>query len=222
MDFHTAYEDFLFKHLHNRTEEETTRLKEGLGHAEKLFLEQVWWPVMGHFDGLVPEYEVSDFKDGSRYLDFAFLRPPYRICIEIDGYGPHLRDLSRWQHADQLHRQNDLVMDGWLIFRFAYTEVKEKPRSCQQMIQRIMGRWYGSQLQLPQFKLKESEIIRHLVQRGSEITSAEVMQRLKVSDRSARDLLHSLAAQKIILPVSGKQRVRRYKLNPQTELPALW
>jgi hypothetical protein len=34
-------------------------------------LQQVWWPAVKSFEGLNPEYEVHDFKDGVRYLHYA-------------------------------------------------------------------------------------------------------------------------------------------------------
>ncbi|WP_426901554.1 hypothetical protein [Rossellomorea vietnamensis] len=39
-----------------------------------------------HFRFLHPEYEINDFKDGKRYLDFAYIRPTMQICFEIDGW----------------------------------------------------------------------------------------------------------------------------------------
>ncbi|WP_252183434.1 hypothetical protein [Rossellomorea vietnamensis] len=73
-----------------------------------------------HFRFLHPEYEINDFKDGKRYLDFAYIRPTMQICFEIDGYGPHLQKISRWQFSDSLERQNQLVIDGWTVIRFSY------------------------------------------------------------------------------------------------------
>jgi hypothetical protein len=70
-----------------------------------LSLGNVWWPLFHHFDHLHPEYEVDDFMDGKRYLDFAYIRQGARIYFEIDGYGSHLKGVSRWQFADHLERQ---------------------------------------------------------------------------------------------------------------------
>lgn len=67
-----ALDHFLANHLANREGERYRRLQEGHGHAEQLFLQQVWWPAFGGFTDLHPEYEVKDFRDGTRFLDFAF------------------------------------------------------------------------------------------------------------------------------------------------------
>ena len=91
MEFEKAHQSFICVHKQARTGERLRRLEEGHGQAEMMFLKQVWWPVFHHFDNLHPEYEVNDFKDGNRYLDFAYIRPAIRICFEIDGYGTHQR-----------------------------------------------------------------------------------------------------------------------------------
>ncbi|WP_240689486.1 hypothetical protein [Ammoniphilus sp. YIM 78166] len=100
MNFEEQYARFLSDHQAARKGERLRRLNEGHASAEKLFLETVWWPLFHHFQYLHPEYEVDDFKDGKRYLDFAYLRQGIKICFEVDGYGPHLKNISRWQFAD--------------------------------------------------------------------------------------------------------------------------
>ncbi|MNZ35745.1 hypothetical protein D3C78_531490 [compost metagenome] len=68
--FEEEYTRFIEQHLKLRVGESARRLQAGHGHAEKLFLENVWWLAIGHFEHLHPEYEVMDYKDGFRYLDF--------------------------------------------------------------------------------------------------------------------------------------------------------
>lgn len=84
MTFEVQYEAFLKEAKKNLTGEALRRFDEGHFYAEKLFLQKVWWPAIGDFEFLHPEYEVEDFKDGRRYLDFAYIRQPYRVAIEID------------------------------------------------------------------------------------------------------------------------------------------
>ncbi|TNJ61896.1 DNA-binding response regulator [Paenibacillus hemerocallicola] len=213
MSFEHDYEVFLKIHLHKYSGEKLRRLKEGHGHAEKLFLQHVWWPAIGHFEHLHPEYEVLDFKDGTRYLDFAYIRPPFQICFEIDGYGPHARDANRHQFADNLMRQNHLTIDGWKVIRFSYDDIQDKPRRCQQMLQQLMGRWFGDGQSPIQLNWKQKEIVRIALRSSVPVTPAEVSSRLGISDRYARDLLHQLVEMDVLLPASGTQRVRSYRLN---------
>jgi hypothetical protein len=50
-----------------------------------------------------------------------------------EGYGPHVRNISRWQITDQLERQNQLILDGWTVIRFSYDEVIDLPRRCKRI-----------------------------------------------------------------------------------------
>ncbi|MEQ4484399.1 hypothetical protein [Cohnella silvisoli] len=139
MDFNTAYEAFLEKHRKARKGERLRRLIEGHGFLEKLILENVWWPAIGHFDHLHPEYEVSDFRDGTRFLDYAFLPGVVRLNIEGDGLETHARKISLAGFDDDRIRQNHLILDGWKVLRFTHNRVKERPRLCQQMLFAVHG-----------------------------------------------------------------------------------
>jgi predicted transcriptional regulator len=215
MIFDQTYATFLQYHLKARSGERLRRLKEGHSHAEKLFLKSVWWPSFGHFNHLHPEYEVNDFKDGKRYLDFAYIRLPFRACFEVDGFGPHWRDISRWQFADNQIRQNHLVIDGWRVIRFAYDDVKDQPRRCQQVIQQLIGRWLGEQAPDLDLGYVEREIIRMAVRKGVPITPGDVGVHLEVSGRHARKLLSNLVSKQLIRPDGGTQRIRSYIVTPK-------
>ncbi|WP_342773073.1 DUF559 domain-containing protein [Paenibacillus flagellatus] len=124
--FEQAYQQWLLMHRKVRSGERKRRLDEGHGHAEKRFAETVWWPAFETFDHFHPKYEISDFKDGTRFLDFAYLRGTVRICVEIDGYGSHQRDIDRRKFSDERTRQNHLVIDGWKVIRFSYDDVRKR------------------------------------------------------------------------------------------------
>jgi hypothetical protein len=143
MNFQIQFEKWLAAHIAARTGERLRRLMDGHAHAEKMFLEKIWWKAVGHFEYLHPEYEVYDFRDGVRYLDYAYLRPPYKIDVEVDGFSSHSRDINRRTFADNLMRQNHLVLDGWIILRFSYDDIKDRPKQCQQIIQQLLGKLYG-------------------------------------------------------------------------------
>lgn len=219
MEFEKEYQAFLAVHRQARTGERLRRLEEGHQQAEQLFLKQIWWPLFHHFQYLHPEYEVDDFKDGKRYLDFSYLRPGVRICFEIDGYGPHSRNISRWQFADNLERQNQLVIDGWTVIRFSYDQVKERPRRCQQIVQQVVGKWLGNESNQASLSLNEKEIIRLAIRKGEAIFPKEVEAHLKLSDRTVQRLLSELVAKKVLVPASGAKRIRSYRVGHQTNLP---
>lgn len=217
MGFEEEYLDFINVHLLARTGERLRRLQEGHNQAEMLFLKQVWWPSYYHFKFLHPEYEVDDFKDGKRYLDFAYIRPALRICFEVDGYGPHLKNISRWQFSDSLERQNQLVIDGWTVIRFSYDQVNEKPRRCQQIVQQVIGRRLGDELDETFLSVFEKEVLRFAIRKGEAISPIEVQKHLKLSDKTVKKILSILVNKKVLIPAAGIKRVRSYRLGEQVK-----
>jgi very-short-patch-repair endonuclease len=215
MSFDEAYSQFILHHMKRRKGEAKRRLKDGHGHAEKMFLAQVWWPALGTFNQLHPEFEVQDFQDGFRYLDFAFIRESFRICFEIDGYGPHSRDINRRQFADNLLRQNHLILDDWKVIRFTYDDICERPRRCQQMIQQMMGLWFGDRVPQAALTSDQKEIIRLAKQKGGHITPREVSAHLGVCRRTAQKHLHELLTKQLLSSAGeGTIRIRSYRLLP--------
>ena len=221
MRFEEEYQAFMNTHLQERTGERLRRLQEGHNHAEMLFLKQVWWPSFYHFRYLHPEYEVDDFRDGNRYLDFAYIRPAIRICFEVDGYGPHLKNISRWQFSDSLERQNQLVIDGWTVIRFSYDQIKEKPRRSQQIVQQVIGRWLGDELDQTSLSIVEKEVLRLAIRKGEAIFPIEVEKYLSLSDKTVKKILSQLVEKKLLIPASGIMRIRSYRLGDQVKHPDL-
>lgn len=90
-------------------------LEKGLGHGTVEFLRHVWFPAVGNFDHLEPEWEVRDFANGYRYLDLAYMPRGAKGGIEIQGYGPHARDLDVRRFKDLCRRHSPLALDGWVL-----------------------------------------------------------------------------------------------------------
>ncbi|WP_082198558.1 hypothetical protein [Bacillus sp. FJAT-26390] len=214
-----AYREWILKHteLRDPTSERRRRLVERDDHGEQLFAIGIWLPVLQSFEHLHPEYEVNDYRDGSRFLDFTYMRPPYRISIEINGYGPHQKNASRRKFSDDRFRQNQLVLDDWIIVRFSYDDLRERPRQCQQFIQQLLGKLYGlgrDQLldqPLPAFA---RELLRSAQRRGNRapFSPKDVEKQLGVSHSTALKYLKQLLKQELVEPASGEKRIRTYCL----------
>src|SRR5690606_8619544 len=116
-DFEKQYEAWMAKQIEESSPLRRKKLLEH-GHAEKALLRDILWPVLRSFEYLHAEYEVSDFKDGVRFLDYAYLRPPRRVDIEADGRGTHGNFADQQKFSDDLMRQNHLVLDEWAVIRF--------------------------------------------------------------------------------------------------------
>lgn len=210
--FETAYQKWLVTHRDKAVGERKRRLTQGLGHAEKSFLSLVWWPAFGHFDRLIPEFEVKDFKDGCRYVDFVYLSGSVMAAIEIDGYGPHWRNIDRWQFADHLMRQNHLIIDGWKILRFSYDEIVEKPRRIQQLIQQAFGKWtFMDMNRKPHLTPTELGILQWADHQNHPISPMQAAKALGINRKTAAKHLRSLADKGCLIPFSvSSKRVMRY------------
>ncbi|OMF22770.1 hypothetical protein BK133_25615 [Paenibacillus sp. FSL H8-0548] len=217
MTFEVNYGHWLDTQIKNYKGERKRRLIEGHGHAEKLFTEKIWYPAFHDFDGLHAEYEVADFRDGSRFLDFAYLKDGLQLAIEIDGYRTHSAEISRWQFSDSLMRQNHLIVDGWKIIRFSYDDIKEKPRMCQQLLQQFMGKSLLGRKKVSSAEIfLQREVLKHASSLQYHIRPSDVIDLLKIKKRDAQKLLHSMVTKQLLLPAGkGTQRIRCYKINPE-------
>lgn len=72
MEFEAAHRLFIEQHTSERSGERKGRLVRGHNFAERLFLQNVWWPLFESLEHLHPEYEVYDWNRKSQFLDFAF------------------------------------------------------------------------------------------------------------------------------------------------------
>ncbi|ANE47015.1 hypothetical protein SY83_12880 [Paenibacillus swuensis] len=212
--FKLAYEGWMEKQIQSSSGERRRRLLNH-GHAERVFLETVWWPAVGRFDCLQAEYEVMDYRDRTRYLDFVYLRAPYRVCLEIDGYETHGRS-DRYTFSDDRRRQNGLVVEDWKVLRYSFDDVKDQPRQCQLSLQQWMGRWFGTRMEEQKggaLGIVHTEIIRFMSSGvGTSVSLQDIQAHLNIGEKLARKHLRELMRQQWVAPVSGTQRIHAYKL----------
>jgi len=202
--FEAAYGKWMVDQQTYGTNERKKRFNNMDHHAEKMFLEKVWWPSFRNFAGLSAEYEVKDFKDGRRYLDFAFHTAGYKICIEIDGYGPHWKDIDQQKFADHLIRQNHLVLDGWIVLRFSYDDVKDRPRRCQQIIQQLLGKLSG--LNSVQLAPIEKALYDLACAGDDPIAPLQAATRLGIHRKTAAKHLRKLKDKGMLIPLISKPK----------------
>ncbi|ETT68009.1 transcriptional regulator [Paenibacillus sp. FSL H8-0457] len=186
-------------------------LNKGLGHGTVEFLRSVWFPAIGHFNDLHPEWEVRDFSNGYRYLDLAYMPGDARGGIEIQGYGPHARDLDVRRFKDLCRRHCLLALDGWTFLPIAYPSIVEEPKQCQQLILSFVGRFVATDVPASLSWL-EAEAVRFARRLLRPITPLELAAHLRISDRHTRRILHKLVELRILDIASGEQRARTYKL----------
>lgn len=189
-------------------------LEEGLQYAERLFAERVWWQAFRGFDRLRPQYEIRDFRDGHRYIDFAYLHPDFRIAIEIDGASTHWTNIAQQQFSDHLRRQNDLVIDEWNVLRFSEEDVKLRSRECQKTVQQLIGRLTAVvRRDFHGVAPTDREILRVVFGKGDPITVTEVALRVGMERHAVARRLKRLVDEGWLDPVGANERVRRYQVS---------
>lgn len=125
MGFEAEHGKWLEGHLKRRSGERLDALRRGHGYGNRLFVEQVWWELAGHFSGLHPEYEVKDWRGRSYYADFMWMVRALRFVFEIMDYGSHGTDRTKYRL--DLNRGLFLQGQGYVVYYIALDELRENP-----------------------------------------------------------------------------------------------
>ncbi|MBY0116311.1 transcriptional regulator [Paenibacillus sp. FSL H8-0317] len=203
IDFDEAYEVW----MHSLLEEETnprvlSRLENGLEHGTLEFLRSVWFPLMKNFNHLQPEWEVRDFHNGYRYLDLAYMPGNgVKAGIEIQGYGPHARDLDVRRFKDLCWRNCLLTLDDWIFLPITYISIKDEPKRCQQLVLSFMGKFIATDVPTS-LNWLEAEAVRYARRIIRPFAPSELATHLRITDQHARRVLHSLIDQQVLLEIA--------------------
>ena len=212
-DFATAHEAFVRRHLARRKGERKGRLERGHRHAETEFLRNVWWPLMGNFDHLHPEFEVTDWRGHSYFADFAYLPPEnLRLLIEIKGFNSHVRDMDRKKFCNELNRELFLQAIGYRLISLAYDDVAERPEQCQMLLRMFLDRFLPSRRTAQRAVFAEKELVRFAAGLPGPVRPIDVCRHFGVNPRTAVRMLHRLRDKGWLRPASGTRRVTGYEL----------
>jgi very-short-patch-repair endonuclease len=87
--------------------------------------------------GLPPPHVNYRLRLGGRvrYVDLAW--PEVKVAVEFDGFVPHS---TRRVFDDDRARQNDLVADGWTVFRVTATMLRDPERAFAPISAAIAGK----------------------------------------------------------------------------------
>jgi very-short-patch-repair endonuclease len=217
MNFDKAHNEFIDRHLQQRTGERRGRLERGHREAEILFCRNIWWALRGNFDGLHPEYEVIDWRGQSYFCDFVWISRAVRLIIEIKGFGPHVRDMDRQKYSRELNRETFLTAMGFQVISFSYDDVAYNPDLCITLLRMVLGRYQAEESEIAIESVTEREIIRLACRLARPIRPIDLVQYLLINRRTAIRKLQSLCAKGLLTAESGvsNQRIVRYSLHPQ-------
>ncbi|MEK0317800.1 hypothetical protein [Cohnella sp. 56] len=181
-----------------------------------MFCKNVWWELRGSFDGLHPEYEVTDWRGYAYYCDFVWMGPAVRLVIEIKGFGPHVRDMDRLKYCNELNRETFLSAMGYQVISFAYDDVAMRPELCITLLSMLIGRYQADTAPTSMDGLAERETVRLACRLSRPLRPIDVSAHLQVNHRIAVRTLQSLSRKGFFSPSSGSQgkHIVRYELQP--------
>lgn len=211
MSFELEHDLLMELHLGLRSGERRGRLARGHLYAEKLLLQNVWWPLFGNFDYLHPEYEVYDWNRKSQFLDFAFLPPYGRFGLECDGYQSHIKDMDREKFSYSLNRDTFLSGMGWRIIHFSFDDVQRRPEICRMLLQMVIGPSLIKSTSDPVVSSQERELLRLAWSQGRGIRPKDIIDRYNVNFRTARKWLQALVDKGFLRPVLKNAYVCYYE-----------
>lgn len=137
MGFKTEHDKWLKRHLAKRSGERRDALKRGHGYGNRLFAETIWWNLVGHFNGLHPEYEVRDWRGRSYFVDFMWILGGLCFVFEVMDYGSHGKD--RTKYRTDLNRGLYLQSQGYHYIEISLDELKENPSFVLAMLRSILA-----------------------------------------------------------------------------------
>jgi len=218
MQFQERYEHFLKHHTENRSGERLGRLIRGHGHAEKLFLQSVWFPLFGNFEHLHPEYEILDWRGRSYFADFVWSKNGIKILIEIKGFATHVRDMDRQKYSNELNRETFLTAMGYSVISFSYDNVEQQPELSISLLRMVLSRFQANAVSLSRPLADEKEVLRLAFQLSRAIRVKDIMNHFQVADKTARLLLKRLCDKGHLRSCRTEktQRVHHYELSPNS------
>jgi len=224
MGFEDEHGKWLEHHINRRTGERKSRLERGHGHGERLFLEQVWWPVFGHFKNLHPEYEVSDWRGRPYYIDLVWKPGQVKYAIEIKGYGPHVTHMDRIRYRQELNRETFLQIAGYRVIAVPYDDLEECPDLTRSLIRSLLIPNAAGSTEGSGFSRQEHEVMQILIHWDGVIRPADLVNELGWNRRTVTKCMRSLCDKKKLRPVTagGSTRVSRYEYIHSYEDNRLW
>ncbi|QQZ62157.1 hypothetical protein JI735_05820 [Paenibacillus sonchi] len=219
-NFEKEHEALVERHLSARTGERRGRLARGHQYAEKLLLQNVWWPLFGNLDHLHPEYEVYDWNRKSQFLDLAFLPPYGKFGLECDGYQSHVKDMDREKFSYSLNRDTFLAGMGWRIIHFSFDDVQKRPEVCRMLLQMVIGPTLIRNASGSSTSPQEREVLRMAWCTGKGIRPKDIMIQYHVNFRTARKWLQGLADKGMLRPVLKNTYICYYE--PVEGFPEVW
>lgn len=170
-------------HLRRRRGERLDALKRGHGYGNRLFVEQIWWPLAGHFHGLHPEYEVKDWRGRSYFVDLMWVIGGIRIIFEVMDFGSHGTDRTKYRR--DLNRGLFLQAQDCSVYYISLDELKENPSFILSALRNILSPYLAAEFGVKRRVLKpyskiERDLMRAAIRHNRVIRPAEAARELEL------------------------------------------
>ncbi|MEK5439673.1 MULTISPECIES: hypothetical protein [Paenibacillus] len=214
MGFTEEHRKWVEDHISRRTGERRGRLERGHGHGERMFLEKVWWPMMGHFNDLHPEYEVLDWRSKPYFVDFVWKPGQVKFAFEVKGYGPHVQNTDRTRYRQELNRETYLQIAGYRVVAIPYDDLDASPDLTITLLRPLLMPYLAVKMEEQgEFSRLERDILRIAVRTNECIRPVDLVRELGIDLRTARKYMKSLSEKGRFNPVVSQAsgRVCRYE-----------
>lgn len=225
MSFEVEHEKWIKRHMSRRHGERKDALKRGHGYGNRLFAEKIWWSLVGHFQGLHPEYEVMDWRGRSYFVDFMWIIGALRIVFEIMDYGSHGKDRTKYRM--DLNRTLFLQSQQFHVISISLDEMKENPTFIQAILRNMlapylapgMGEAEGVIIQA--FDKVERQLMRYAVRHNRIVRPPQAARELELHKQTVIKYCRELVRKGKLRPVqtgaSGK--IYYYELMGSAQSP---
>ena len=183
LSFEVEHEKWLRSHLAKRQGERKDALRRGHGYGNRLFVEKVWWPMVGHFIGLHPEYEVKDWRGRSYFVDFMWKLGEHCIVMEIMDYGSHGKDRTKYRM--DLNLGLFLQSQSYHYIEISLDELKENPSFILTMLRQVLAPYLTVTIEqngqiIHQFGKIERQLMRHAIRHHRVLLPAKAAKELEL------------------------------------------
>lgn len=217
MSYEIEHEKWIQWHLNQRKGERKDALKRGHGYGNRLFVEKIWWPLVGSFHSLHPEYEVLDWRGRSYFVDFMWILGDLRFAIEIMDYGSHGKDRTKYRM--DLNRGLFLQSQQCHLVSIPLDELKSNPLFISAILRNMWAPYFTSDRPntstLQSFGKTERMLIRYAARNKRIIRPAKAAVELELHKQTVIKYCRELVRKGKLrpLPSGNTGKVYKYELS---------
>ena len=205
------FEKFLQEQMISAQGARLERLKKDMTGTKKL-LQELIWPVLKSFDGIILEYELISTTGVKIYIDVFY--EPMGFAFESEGFVVHAENITRDRFTFERMRIRSMLLYGYKYVPFTWDELDKRPEVCRRFLYELLGRFSShSKLAIEELTIAEREVIRYAITINRPLGISDACYCLQYCARARRRVLTSLKKKKLIRPLyPNKERCHSYVL----------